>query len=333
MSARTDRTSLATPSWHGRFGLVALLALLGSGASVTPLEAQNPEPLTLERVESLVGGVRGGQLSEARAIAILRESCVAFEVTAFVVADLREAGAGDALIQALNNACVDRPRVASLAIQPTRSIMELGSRLEFTLSVVGSGGEALGDRAVVWSSTDSGVASVTRAGIVSARSPGLVEIAAEAEGRQARAQVRVLPPTYSSAGVLATGLLLPGAGQFRVRRPIRGALTVLATAGAVAWGYGKEETTQFCLSPVGQDGICPPEDVLREEVGRPQLLTGVAIGFAVMVLSAIDASAHARSENAEADRVRQNPFGSAEGLEFGVAPDGALTTAWRVHVR
>lgn len=297
------------------------------------LTAQTTEPMTLERVESLVGGVRNGQISEARAVAILGGSCIAFEVTAFVVTDLRQAGATDTLIQALNDACVDRPSVASVTIEPARSIMELGSRLDFALRIVGSDGAALEDRPVVWSSTDDQVASVTRAGTVSARSPGLVEVSAEAEGQRALAQVRVLPPTYSSAGVLATGILLPGAGQFRVRRPIRGVLTVLGTAGAIAWGYGKEETTQFCLSPVGQDGTCPPSDVLREEVGRPNLVPGIAVGFALMVLSAIDASAHARSENAEAARLRADPFGSDAGLDVDVEPDGAVTTSWRIRVR
>lgn len=333
MLTRREPSSRLTLSWHDLLRVAPVCMLLGFGPAPAAVEAQAPGPMTLDRVESLVGGVRDGQLSETRAIAILRESCLSFEVTAFVISDMRAAGASDALIQALNDACMDRPSVTSLVIDPVRAIMEPGSHLDFSISVVGSGGEALGDRPVVWSSTDNGIASVTGSGTVSARGPGLVEISAESEGRAARAQVRVLPPTYSPGGVLATGLLLPGAGQFRVSRPLRGTLTILATAGAVAWGYATQETTQFCLSPVGPDATCPPEDVLGEEVGRPNLVPGIAVGFAVMVLSAIDASLHAKSQNSAAERLRANPFGPEAGLEFDVEPDGTFTTSWRIRVR
>ena len=293
--------------------------------------APNPvDRLTLVRVTNALEGVAEGRIPEERALTLLRQACLDFEPTPAVIRDLRAAGASDSFLQAVDDACVDRATVTSVSLTPPRSIMEIGARRSIAAAVVGSRGGRLTDREIRWTTSDGRVASVDGTGSVVARSPGLVEISAEAEGRSGTAQVRVLPPTYSSSGVLTTGLLLPGAGQFRVRRPFRGALTLLGTAGAVAWGYGKLETTQFCLSPVGPDGSCPPGDVLREETGRPNLIPGVAAGAVLMILSAIDASSHAKAMNAEAARARANPFGAAD---LGVGPDGAVTAQWRLRVR
>jgi hypothetical protein len=254
-------------------------------------------------------------------------------MTAFLVTDMTDAGASPAMIRALNGACVDRPAVTALSVEPSRAIMEVGARLEVAASVSDSQGTTLADRTLSWNTSDASIASVDRSGQIVARSPGLAVITAEVEASEGRVQVRVLPPTYSTSGVLATGLFLPGASQFRVKRPLRGALTILGTGGAIAWGLGAVETTQFCASPVGADGVCAPGDVLREETGRPNLVAGVAIGVGVMVLSAIDAALHGRSLTKEAERIRANPFGGGDGAGFGLSSDGSLTTSWRLRVR
>jgi hypothetical protein len=84
---------------------------------------------------------------------------------------------------------------------------------------------------------------------------------------------------------------------------------------------------------VGADGTCPAGDVLREETRRPNLISGVAVAAALMIISAIDATSHASSLSEEARRVRANPFGAGAGLGVGVEPGGAVTTSWRVRVR
>jgi hypothetical protein len=172
---------------------------------------------------------------------------------------------------------------------------------------------------------------VTAAGVVTAREAGLVTITARSEGIESASLVRILPPPYNASSVLTTGIIVPGAGQFRVGRPARGTLTLVAAAGTVAWGYLSTHTTKFCASPVSAGGSCPADDVLDVSVERNKLAPGIGGALAVVLLSAIDASLHAKSMNRESERIRSQPWVFVPTVTVGA--EGRTYAGWSIDAR
>lgn len=308
---------------------VVLLAPTHSAAQAVEAPYSVEEILFL--LDSPMTQTRIGQLAT--------EGCLDFDMNAFTIAELREGGAQLALIEVLNAACVageagtEAPTTAvvSVAIDPPRAVMEVGAVLDVEALPVAANGLPIESLPVTWSTSDARSASVSTSGRVRALRAGSVTITAEAAGVTASVEIRVVPQRQSVGGVFAPGLILPGASQFKTGRPARGAVTLLAVAGAVAWGFTSTETTQFCASPVSGGAACPPADVIREDVSRPNLVTGIAGGFAIMLISAIDAALHTRGQNAASDfQIRPSDDG---GPAFDVGPDGAFSASWRIHVR
>jgi CubicO group peptidase (beta-lactamase class C family) len=86
----------------------------------------------------------------------------------------------------------DPPAVASVEITPAApSVFEDGA-LQMTARPRAADGATLSGRAVAWSSSDPGVASITNAGAVSARDPGTTTLTATSEGRSATVTLTVL---------------------------------------------------------------------------------------------------------------------------------------------
>lgn len=102
--------------------------------------------------------------------------------------------------------------------------------------------------------------------------------------------------TYSASGAFLSGLL-PGVGHFTTGRPGRGALVALVSGGAAAFGLLYRTDHVECLG-VPENGVCPPEQVLREYSEQPYLVPALGVAGAVTLLGAIDAAAGARRLNA-----------------------------------
>jgi hypothetical protein len=323
-----------------------MAALLATPVAAQPVQA----PYSLEEVKLLLAS----PIAQERVEQLVRYGCIEFALDAVAINELREAGATLALIGAIREACNQtdgaaarssgpppqppaaatpprREAVAGVAVTPARLLLEAGARASLAAQATTSSGALLTDRTVTWSIADDAVAAVTADGLVRGQEPGTTVVTAEADGVTGRAEVRVVPRRRSVGGALTAGLLFPGGGQFRVGRGFRGMLTIGAVGGAVAWGFLATETVQHCASPVS-GGACPPDDVLFEETNRPNLTTAVAVGAAVMLLSAVDAALHGRRQNTEGDRIRAQPWGSVLP-QLDVGPTGAVSASWRLDVR
>jgi uncharacterized protein YjdB/alpha-tubulin suppressor-like RCC1 family protein len=85
--------------------------------------------------------------------------------------------------------------VAALEISGAPDQLEPGSKATLVATVRDARGNPLPDRKVDWSSSSGSVATVSGAGVVTAKKPGSVTITAACEGRQATATLAVvLPP-------------------------------------------------------------------------------------------------------------------------------------------
>lgn len=128
------------------------------------------------------------------------------------------------------------------------------------------------------------------------------------------------PARYSPGRVAAAGLVIPGLGQFMTRRPGRGVLYALAAGGALAAGLGVQRTSIECLSPA-QDGVCPPDHILRQDTRRPYLVPAAGTALGVAVLGAIDAYRGAQRANAEAVELLRMGGNDIPALRVGFGVD------------
>ncbi|HSJ13831.1 MAG TPA: hypothetical protein VK939_05420 [Longimicrobiales bacterium] len=117
-------------------------------------------------------------------------------------------------------------------------------------------------------------------------------------------------PPFNPATALASGLVVPGLGQFTTGRPAKGALLLAGAAAAVTTGVLTEHLKVDCLS-VPVDGRCPPDQIQDERRERPLLLPGIGVAAAIGIYGAIDAYLFARRRNAQAAELLR--IGGADG--------------------
>lgn len=127
------------------------------------------------------------------------------------------------------------------------------------------------------------------------------------------------PNPWAAVGL---GLLVPGAGEFYVGRPMRGAAILGLAGGAAAAGLLLTRVEVTCRIPTAGD--CPPDDVLRENATRPYLGVGLATAAVLTLLGAIDAGVAAA----------QTPVAavSRAASTTRVGADGRVHVTWlRLH--
>jgi tetratricopeptide (TPR) repeat protein len=117
------------------------------------------------------------------------------------------------------------------------------------------------------------------------------------------------PNPWTAVGL---GLLVPGAGEFYVGRPLRGAAILGLAGGAAAAGLLLTRVEVTCRIPTA--GECPAEDVLRENETRPYLGVGLATAAVLTLLGAIDAGvAAAQTPVAAVSRAARTTRVGADG--------------------
>jgi uncharacterized protein YjdB len=94
--------------------------------------------------------------------------------------------------------------VASVTVTPPTASTTVGGTVDLTATVRDAGGNALADRAVAWSSSDQGIATVSSTGTVTGVAPGSATITATSEGRSGSAVVTVTAPQPVVATVTLT---------------------------------------------------------------------------------------------------------------------------------
>jgi tetratricopeptide (TPR) repeat protein len=111
-------------------------------------------------------------------------------------------------------------------------------------------------------------------------------------------------PTLSAFGAFALGAVIPGAGEFYARNPIRGVLTLAAVGGAVAYGL-QQKTTTIPVQVTATDPFGNPYTytTARLTTDRPNLVLGAIAAGGIAAVSALDAAISAHFSNAEARRV------------------------------
>ncbi len=127
-------------------------------------------------------------------------------------------------------------------------------------------------------------------------------------------------PKFSPFGALVLGAVIPGAGEFYTRRPIRGLLTLVAIGGAAGYGLLQKSKTisvqETATDPFGRPYTYTSTRLTSE---RPNLITGAIVAGSVAALSALDAAIFAYTSGTEAQRVALSVVPGRTGLAARVA--------------
>jgi tetratricopeptide (TPR) repeat protein len=139
--------------------------------------------------------------------------------------------------------------------------------------------------------------------------------------RVLRATGKVVAP-YNPSSALATGLLVPGLGQFTTGRPVRGLVVLGGAATALTAGVLLQNTRVDCLAPPVH-GKCANEYVLRRSTERPYLVPAIGAAAVLSVLGAIDAFVGAKQRNEHATELLRvgDRDGSGTAVRLGPSVD------------
>src|SRR5205823_2155575 len=88
--------------------------------------------------------------------------------------------------------------VASVAVTPASASVQVGQTVQFTATLKDANGNTLSGRVVTWASGNSGVASVSGNGLVTAKAAGSATITATSEGQSGTSAITVTTPTPGS---------------------------------------------------------------------------------------------------------------------------------------
>lgn len=105
--------------------------------------------------------------------------------------------------------------------------------------------------------------------------------------------LRRRPPSAGQA--LGLGLIIPGGGEFYTRRPLRGALALVATSAAIGMAV-QTSTSSKSVEQTGTDPFGNPYTYTTtvQTKDRPYLIPGLLVGGAIAVATAVDAYRFAR---------------------------------------
>lgn len=125
--------------------------------------------------------------------------------------------------------------VASVSVTLSQSVLVPGENAAATAVLRDAAGRTLTGRAINWSSSGAGVATVDGTGRITAVAPGTTVITATSEGQSGQATLTVIPPPVASVTVtLASAALVPGATTVATA-VLKDAVGNTLTGRAIAW--------------------------------------------------------------------------------------------------
>ena len=176
--------------------------------------------------------------------------------------------------------------VATVTITPASSTLDPGGSTTLVASVQSAGGAELADRAVLWTTSDAKVATVSASGVVAAIGPGVATITASAEGKTGTASITVSKPAAASVGrVTVTPLTASIAWSGPSNRTVQ--LTASAYTSAIGGTIIPDATFTWSTSNANVATVNPTGLVTAIADGLVTITarSGTASGSAVIISS------------------------------------------------
>jgi uncharacterized protein YjdB len=137
--------------------------------------------------------------------------------------------------QATATVVVQAVPVASVTVSPAAPSLAVGGTVALTATVKDASGNTLTGRAVSWSSSNSGVATVSSTGVVTAVAPGTATIRATSEGKTGEATVTVTAAAVASVTVAPATSTVTAGQTVQLTATTRDASGDVLSGRAVSW--------------------------------------------------------------------------------------------------
>lgn len=241
-----------TATSEGRSGGATVTVANAGPAAPAPVASVSVTPATLAIVEGSTGQLTAtprdanGNALTGRTVTWSTGSAAVATVSATGV--VTGVSAGTATITATSEGrsgsavvTVTAPApapVASVSVTPSTLSLTTGGTGQLTATPRDASGNALAGRAVAWTTSNAGVATVSASGVVTAVAPGSATITATSEGRSGSAAVTVTAPAPAIASVRVTPnnpRIEPGDRVTLTAEPLDAQGRVVSTTEAVTW--------------------------------------------------------------------------------------------------
>lgn len=138
-------------------------------------------------------------------------------------------------VQASVTVQVTAAPVASMEIFPGSISMQLGEPRPLVAVVRGPGGETLWGRAIMWSTSDPSIATVSAEGVIHPIAVGRVRVTASCEEQSADAEVTVAPPPVAHIELEEESLSLQGGEEYTIVPVLRAGDGSVLAGRSVSW--------------------------------------------------------------------------------------------------
>ncbi len=218
MTAVSTGSATITATSEGKNGVATISVAQAAVATVTV----TPSPLSMSvgQQTQLTATLKdaGGNVLNGRAVTWASSNTgvatvsaqgvvTAVAVGATTVTATSEGTSGTAALTISNVA------VGSVTVQPQGPSIVQGSNVQLSATVRDVNGNVVTDRVVTWSSSSTGIAVVSSAGVVTGVAPGSATITATSEGKSGASTVTVTPLPVGSVTVAPTTATIPAGGD------------------------------------------------------------------------------------------------------------------------
>ncbi len=157
--------------------------------------------------------------------------------------------------------CPGAVPVGAVVVTPPTASLIVGSTVQFSAVVLDTAGNALSGRSVTWTSSNTGIASVSAAGLVTGVSAGSATLSATSGGKSGTATVTVTPVPVAAVSVTPATATLAVGGTVQLTATPQDSAGNPLSARTVAWS-----TSSSGVATVSTSG----------------LVTGIAAGSATI---------------------------------------------------
>jgi uncharacterized protein YjdB len=144
---------------------------------------------------------------------------------------------------------VTKTPVASVVLLPNRIDAAVGSTTQLSATAYDASGNALTDRAIIWSSSNQAVATVSTGGLVTAIAPGTSTITAASEGKTSTSTITVAQGAVARVVVSPNPVTMVAGQSAQLALSVRDAGDNVITGKAAVWS-----SSNTAVATVASDG-------------------------------------------------------------------------------
>jgi len=145
---------------------------------------------------------------------------------------------------------VSQAAVATVAVTPAPLSMSVGQTTQLAATLKDASGNVLNGRAVTWSSSNAGVATVSSSGLVTGVAAGPTTITATSEGKSGTAAVTISNVAVGSVAVQPQGPTIMQGANVQLSATVRDVNGVVVTDRVVTWA-----TSSAAVATVSASGV------------------------------------------------------------------------------